>query len=212
MSQIEIIQTCRKYSGLPNECLADLWLACEGTEDLPGAAVECGVCAGGSGAALWHASGGKRDLWLFDSFEGMPAPTPEDGGRAYCQYEYRTQKPEGWNVGSIENVRKVLELVGAPKKLTHIVKGWFADTLPKYASKIGPIAALHLDADFYAPTKIALRYLYPLVISGGVVIVDDYGGWQGCKQAVDEFIQERQIQYLRALTGSVVMWIKDGEI
>jgi O-methyltransferase len=149
MEQVEIIQICKRFSGLPTQGLADLWTACERTGNLEGAVVECGVLNGGAGAALWHAAGARRHLWLFDSFAGMPEPTEQDGGRAGCQYTYRTARPEGWNIGEIKTVKRVLSLVKVPRKLTHIIKGWFSETLPGTVDAIWAIVANHLYAEFY---------------------------------------------------------------
>jgi O-methyltransferase len=74
----------------------------------------------------------------------------------------------------------------------HLVKGWFADTLPK--REIVPIALLHLDCDLYESVKLCLEQLYDDVIKGGCIVIDDYGCWEGCQKAVNEFIERRNLK------------------
>lgn len=152
---------------------------------VPGDIVECGVWNGGTAAVL--ASAGMTDigrrLWLFDSFEGLPEPTQVDGERA--------KSYEGKLVASVVRVQEVLSQVGAPLDRVEIVKGWFEDTFPTV--EIPQIALLHVDADWYASVKLALERFYDAVQPGGYIVFDDYGYWQGCKKAVDEFMVDRGV-------------------
>ena len=146
---------------------------------VPGAVVDCGVWNGGS-SVLMSTGAPSRDVWLFDSFEGMPQPTENDGAGA--------RQWVGDARGSIERVQECFARYGRGAPL-HIVKGWFEETLPHHRSEIGPIALLHVDADFYEGMRLALETLYPLVSPGGFIAIDDYGhrGFPGVKIAVDEF-------------------------
>jgi hypothetical protein len=76
----------------------------------------------------------------------------------------------------------------------HFVKGKVEDTIP--ASTPDRIAILRLDTDWYASTRHELEHLYPLLAPGGVLIIDDYGHWEGCRQAVDEYFASRNLQVL----------------
>lgn len=163
---------------------------------LNGAFVECGTWKGGVAAVMAviaHRYGDSRKTWYFDSFEGMPEPTQED------------KKNDGKR-GGVEDlagdvlkasVSDVEEVVFEKLKLSRenniIVKGWFQDTLPQKKKEIGPIAILRLDGDWYESTKVCLEELYDQVVSGGYVIIDDYGAWAGCKQAIHEFFDKRGI-------------------
>jgi hypothetical protein len=153
-------------------------------QGVPGAFVECGTCNGGSGAILAHvAARDRRPVWLFDSFEGLPEPAPEDGESA-----------AGWKgqcLGQEAMVEQVLKRVDARIDDVHIVKGWFEDTLA--SAPTGPIAVLHLDGDWYESTRQILNTLYDRVDPRGFLLVDDYGHWPGCKRAVDEFFAERRL-------------------
>lgn len=199
LSQEAIIANTLQFSMLKAVGLRTLFDNCAPSLGLPGAAVECGVCAGGSAAVLWHAAGARRDLWLFDSFQGMPEPTLPDGGRAFAQYQAR----KNWNKADVATVQRALNAVGVPSEMVHIIPGWFKDTIPSTAPQIGLIAVLHLDGDFYESTMTALVHLYPLVVPGGVIIVDDYYSWMGCKKAVDE--------YRAGLAGDKITWIGCGQ-
>ena len=83
------------------------------------------------------------------------------------------------------------------------------DTLPRDSSRIESIAILRLDGDWYASTKVCLDHLYDKVVSGGFVIVDDYGYYEGCKKAVDEFIEERGLEvFLSQVDSGCVYWTR----
>jgi O-methyltransferase len=159
--------------------------------DVPGAIVECGVWNGGSAAVLAQAArdhGEERDVWLFDSWEGLPEPDDID------TTVLGTRREKGWNLGSEDAVRELFfrRLTFDPARV-HLVKGWFEETLPRFRAAAGPISLVHLDGDWYRSTRIALEQLYDLVVPGGIVAVDDYGHWKGARKAVDEFIAERSL-------------------
>jgi O-methyltransferase len=164
---------------------------------LPGAIVECGVYKGGSAAVMTMAASPQRKVWLFDSFEGLPEPTPEDGAMAVEYAGHRAGgalEPIGQCVGPLDVVKELFfrKLALDPARVA-IRQGWFQDTLPAARHEIGPIAVLRLDGDWYDSTRVCLENLYDLVIPGGFVLIDDYGYWEGCRRAVDEFIAARRL-------------------
>jgi O-methyltransferase len=151
---------------------------------MPGDIVECGVYNGGSAAimaALCEKTPVSRSVWLFDSFEGLPKPTDKDGDEAPAY--------EGWCHGDLSKVKEVLRKLRIPESRIHIVKGWFRDTFPKV--EIPKIAILHIDADWYESVKLCLEKFYDSVQPGGYIVLDDYGDWQGCRIATDEFLKKR---------------------
>lgn len=148
-------------------------------KQIRGALVECGVWRGGC-SALMAWVGRPRKSWLFDSFEGLPQPGPLDGLEA--------TEFAGKVIASEENAREVLAKVGVDAEIR---KGWFDSTVPAASREIGPIAVLRLDGDWYESTKVCLENLYDLVSPGGVVIIDDYDRWPGCRAAVAEFMAKR---------------------
>ena len=183
------------------ERLATLWQQVRYLDryGIDGALVECGTWRGGSVGmmALAHLAAcptADRRLHLFDSFEGLPEPTAKDGTKA-------AQYASGRTTGALERIdactapleenRALLEgAIGYPSELLTYHQGWFQETVPVAAPSLGPIALLRLDGDWYESTVVCLEHLYPLVPPGGVVVIDDYGHWEGARRAVDEFIAE----------------------
>lgn len=167
---------------------------------IPGAYVECGVWKGGCGALMAYQSEhskASREIWLFDSFEGLPEPSPIDGKEAISLAKGRSSgnlKSIDECKASEDEVKRLLfEILRLQKDQIHIEKGWFQNTLPKTRSQIGTIAILRLDGDWYESTKCCLENLYDLVSLGGFVILDDYGFWEGSRKAVHDFFQERDL-------------------
>ena len=170
-------------------------------EQIPGDVVECGVCNGGSAAILAHfatRSSLERTVWLLDSFQGMPETTEEDGEEA--------QERIGREVGSPERVREVLRLVDADTSLVRIVPGWFQETIPTL--RISQIALLNIDADWYESVKLCLESFFDLVVPGGFTSLDDYGHWPGCRKAVDEFFESRQLPYKLQRVDYTARWFQ----
>ncbi|MGQ9523366.1 MAG: TylF/MycF/NovP-related O-methyltransferase [Armatimonadota bacterium] len=164
---------------------------------IQGALVECGVARGGSSALMaltCVALRQRRKLWLFDSFEGLPDPTIEDflPGTNATGAHIRPL-PRGSCLGTIEQVQDLFfrKFRIDPRDVT-MVKGWFQDTLPSNRNRIGDIAVLRIDADWYESTKCCLENLYDSVVPGGYVIIDDYCSCYGAKKATDEFLNSRK--------------------
>ncbi len=160
---------------------------------IPGDIAECGVWRGGSmmivARLLLAAGDTSRQLWLYDTFEGMPPPTGEDrsfdGQTAAMQLD-REEKGTGiWCHASLGDVQANLASTGYPMERIHLVQGKVEDTLPQNLP--AAIALLRLDTDWYESTRHELIHLYPLLQTRGVLIIDDYGHWQGARKAVDEY-------------------------
>jgi O-methyltransferase len=154
-----------------------------------GSFVECGVRNGGSAAVIAAAArkNKQRHVWLFDSWEGLPEPEERDiAGNP-------EEAKRGLGLGYEEKVKEIIfNRLGLGNARIHLVKGWFTDTLPK--PEIGEIALLHLDCDLYQSVKYCLETLYDDVIEGGCIVIDDYGYWSSCNDAVDEFIKNRNLK------------------
>ncbi len=162
---------------------------------VPGDLVECGVWKGGSmvvvAETLLQLGKADRDLWLYDTFEGMPEP-----GDADVQYDDVTAADrlaaagirvgETWGAVGVEEVRATLLATGYPKGRIHLIKGMVEQTIPARVPEA--IALLRLDTDWYASTRHEMEQLYPRLESRGVLIVDDYGHWKGSRKAVDEYL------------------------
>lgn len=166
---------------------------------IPGDIVECGVWKGGSMMAIARSllrnKDSSRQLYLFDTFEGMSEPTAIDvdyyGKRAE---EFMGTGELDFVVVSIEDVQRAVWSTGYPKEMTHFVKGKVEDPLPAQAPNF--IALLRLDTDWYESTRHALVHLFPRLAKGGVLIIDDYGHWLGAKKATDKYINANNLSVL----------------
>ncbi|NEB99768.1 TylF/MycF/NovP-related O-methyltransferase [Streptomyces anulatus] len=181
--------------------------------NIPGSIVECGVWRGGSMQAcartLLAAGETERDLYLFDTYEGMTPPTAEDlrrdGRPAQELLDAQGKDRPIWAVASLEDVQAGFDTVPYPKERVHYVRGRVEDTVPGQAPE--QISILRLDTDWYASTKHELEHLYDRLVPGGVLLIDDYGYWQGSRQAVDEFLDKtgEQLLLLRMDEGRIAV-------
>jgi hypothetical protein len=161
---------------------------------IPGDFVECGVWRGGSSmaAALALKAFGdtSRTLYLYDTFEGMSEPTDKDklaDGTSASAILAGDQKGTGfWCYASLEDVTANLRSTGYPEDKLVFVKGRVEDTIPARIPE--KMAILRLDTDWYESTAHELLHLYPRLTRHGVLIIDDYGHWQGARTAVDEYL------------------------
>jgi len=138
----------------------------------------------------------KRDLYLFDTFEGMSEPTTNDSDYSGKQASELLLDDPGFRCADapLEFVKGVLLETGYPKERTHFVKGKVEEAIP--ASAPDSIALLRLDTDWYESTKHELVHLFPRLSHNGVIIIDDYGHWKGSRQACDEYFAENRIPIL----------------
>ena len=167
-----------------------------------GALVECGVWRGGSMMAialtLLRLGVTDRELYLFDTFEGMTEPGDQDvkhtGERAAEVLAGASRDSHDWAIAPLDQVREAVLGLGYPEEKIHFVEGRVEDTLPAAAPP--EIALLRLDTDWYSSTKHELVHLYPRLAPGGVLIIDDYAYWQGARRAVDEYLGENGVSLL----------------
>jgi O-methyltransferase len=166
--------------------------------DIPGSIVECGVWRGGSmmAAALRLIRKGdkERDLYLYDTFSGLTTPSEHDrragdGRLAEAILAERDPSQSGniWCVAGLADVQANLARTNYPAEKCHYVEGPVEETIPS-RGPLGPIAILRLDTDWYQSTLHELNHLYTQIVPGGVLIIDDYGFWEGARKAVDEFL------------------------
>jgi hypothetical protein len=141
----------------------------------------------------------SRRLLLYDTFAGMTRPTDADrdpAGEAAMK-RWTAEQQEGFNTwcyAPIEEVRRNVLSTGYPEGLIELVKGDVEQTIPARIPE--RIALLMLDTDWYASTRHELQHLFPLLVSRGVLIIDDYGHWSGAKKAVDEYFRESGVSLL----------------
>lgn len=195
---VETVRRVRRHTMTTPRRIAALCDAVEYLvrDDVPGAIAECGVWRGGSMMAaaltLLRLDAADRDIYLYDTFRGMPPPSEADTFSAYDGYSpmrhwRRRQRGEvnRWHYVPAEDVRAAMLSTGYPAERVHLVEGKVEDTLPAHAP--GRLALLRLDTDWYESTRHEMEQLYPRLSDGGVLIVDDYGHYKGARRAVDEF-------------------------
>ena len=206
----EILEVIRPYTMVGEARLLSLYQLARQVcaEDLPGNFVECGVAAGGSSALLAAViarhSRRPRRLFSFDTFSGMPEASALD------THKGENAADSGWGAGtcaapeaSLREVCRRLEV----EQLVEPVAGFFADTLPAHRDRIGPIAMLHMDGDWYSSTRDILQNLFDQITPGARIQIDDYGYWDGCSQAVHEFERERGLKFQTNVIDETGVWL-----
>lgn len=221
------IDAVRPFTMVSKSGLMSLWdqvRYCEARQ-LPGVFIECGVWKGGACALmalanLRHATS-RRHIHLFDAFSEICQPDPAvDGERALREVEQWAGIPRGritgalrsmpgfynhkGGPGELEQVRRLLERdIGYPPEYLHYHVGWFQDTLPQVEAEIDDVALLRLDGDYYASTHICLEHLAQKVVPGGFTVFDDYGAYEGCRRAVDNFLSATAQGYLHRVDQNI---------
>ncbi|MEL6161086.1 MAG: TylF/MycF/NovP-related O-methyltransferase [Cyanobacteria bacterium J06623_5] len=172
--------------------------------NIEGAMVECGVWKGGSSMAMAYAlqavGNRERELYLYDTFAGMSAPSDEDvsihGQDAKQKFSAvkLAEDESDWCLSPLDEVKENLNRTGYPANKVHYVQGKVEDTIP--GTIPDEIAILRLDTDWYESTKHEMEHLFPRLKPSGVLILDDYGHWEGARKAVDEYIANNNVRIL----------------
>jgi O-methyltransferase len=179
---------------------------------ISGAFSECGVWKGGSSMlvayTLLKAGVTDRKIILYDTFEGMTKPGINDGQFEKEEWERNKidDRKNNWCLASIEEALSNMSSTGYPKENIELIKGRVEDTIPMHSPS--QIALLRLDTDWYEPTKHELIHLFPLIEKKGVLIIDDYGGWQGARKATDEYFAGSDYTFLHRIDWTGRMLIK----
>ncbi|MFO0765100.1 MAG: TylF/MycF/NovP-related O-methyltransferase [Patescibacteria group bacterium] len=189
------VQACKPFTMTSMERLLVLDEAADYVtrQRIDGAIVECGVWRGGSSMmmakSLMRRGDQSREVYLYDTYEGMSEPTADDvslhGSAAEKKYDSTIKDGHSdWCYASIEDVTSNMKSTGydAAKPFR---ERQAEDTIP--ATVPEKIAILRLDTDWYESTKHEMEQLYPRLVPGGVLIIDDYGHWQGAKKAIEEY-------------------------
>lgn len=202
----EVIGRVRPYTMTSAErlnalCQAVRYVSANG---IAGDVVECGVWRGGSTLAvahMLHAAGDtERTLWMYDTFEGMSAPTVHDrdpsgaSARDLLQNERKSADSVLWCCASLDDVKQNMQTASYPSSRIRFVQGKVEETLS--VTVPDKIALLRLDTDWYESTKAEMEVLFPRLVPGGVLIIDDYGHWQGARKAIDEYLATHNVPML----------------
>lgn len=195
---IAVVHAVKPYTKTSRERILAMIRAVQhvAEHDVPGAIVECGVYKGGSmmaaALALLEMKRQDRDLYLFDTFEGMGQPTETDVNVKGLNAMEERKVREEWSRCPLAAVQAALSKIPYDSTRIYYVKGMVEETVPAQAPD--EIALLRLDTDWYESTLHELEHLYPRLVSGGILIIDDYGHWHGAKKATDEFIQRHGLK------------------
>jgi Macrocin-O-methyltransferase (TylF) len=194
----------QKLTYLEEEALRDLTKVALDLEQqgIEGAIIEAGCALGGSAIALAATKNSQRELSIYDVFGMIPPPSEEDDQDIHDRYaEIKAGKSEGINgdryYGYEDNLynkvyQSFCQFGFAPEDNNiHLVKGLFQDTM-KFDR---PIAIAHIDCDWYDSVMTCLHQIVPNLVVGGVLVIDDYNAWSGCRKAIDQYFQGLQSKY-----------------
>lgn len=201
---MEIFHKSRPFSMTSKPVMYELYKSVEyiSKAGLDGDFVECGVWKGGSCILAALAARGfgdiARSLWLYDTYQGMTKPTDADvdfSGAQARDYIDQYGDDGKWCYAGLEEVKQNFKTAGLSVSNPHFVVGDVLETLKEELPE--NISLLRLDTDWYESTLMELEILYPRLVTGGILIIDDYGCWQGARKAVDEYFSERNIFFQR---------------
>lgn len=203
----DIYFSCKDYTMTSPERMYALYCSVNNIllNNIKGDFVECGVWRGGSAMLIAKILVKKgiqdRKIFLYDTFEGMSKPTSQDIDLNGSTADYLLKKnilnktTSVWCLADINDVRANLLSTDFPKENTIYIQGKVENTIPDKLPS-GKIALLRLDTDWYESTYHELVNLYPILSENGILIIDDYGHWEGCRKAVDRYFTENNINLL----------------
>jgi len=201
---LQIYRKCRLYTLTEDRKLMSLYASVNyiNENNIDGDFVECGVWRGGCCMLMalsqlkYKSMADKRRIYLYDTFYGMTEPGEKDPWYAYFF--------KGLGAISADEVKRNMRSTGYPEQNVVLVQGDVLETIP--AKEIPrKISLLRLDTDFYESTKHEMEQLFPLISRGGVLIIDDYYSFAGARKAVDEYIEQNNIniQFQDVVTGVI---------
>lgn len=211
-----IIETCGKYSMTPE---IRMYVLCQAIKyiknnNLEGDFVECGTWKGGNIILFQKFNlllNLNKKIYGFDTFEGMTEPSDSDKRKNIPAKKIAVilgiKKMQDWCYSSYEEVLKNISDNTIINNI-NLIKGKVEDTLLNEKNLPKKISILRLDTDWYASTKIELEVLYKRLVNGGVLIIDDYGDWEGARKAVDEYFKNQNI-WLHYVDSSCRFLIKN---
>ena len=157
--------------------------------------IEAGCALGGSTIMIGQTKAQSRPLYVYDTFGQIPPPTEHDGSDIHSRYKkiksgnskgIKNDPYYGYEKNLLEKVRHNLKRFDLTQKdQISLIKGLFKDTL-----KIkNPVAFAHIDCDWYDSVMNCLEQIEPRISRGGILIIDDYYDWSGCRSAVDTYFK-----------------------
>jgi hypothetical protein len=188
-----------KLTYLSDRKLASLANTCSAIEEarLPGAFIEAGCALGGSAILIATVKDSERPFFVYDVFGMIPPPTAEDTRDVHDRYQTIVEgnsvgidgdKYYGYQDNLYDVVQGNLRRFGIEpeEQSVALIKGLVQDTM--HIDQ--PVAFAHVDVDWYEPVSTCLRRIFPRLVEGGSIILDDYHDWGGCRKATDEYLRE----------------------
>lgn len=198
----ELYELCRPYTMTSTERMYALYQSMRYVLDagIEGAFVECGVWRGGSSMLMAQMLANRgisdREIWLYDTFEGMTEPSEHDvahdgqsADEMMVEEGYDEAGKSNWCHADLVDVQSNIGRTSYEFSKVAFIEGMVEETMPASMPE-GPIALLRLDTDWYDSTKHELIHLYPKLVNRGVLVIDDYGFWEGARKAVDEYFAD----------------------
>lgn len=201
----DLIHLVKNYSMTPKIRIYNLLQALRHLKikKIEGDYVECGVWKGGNillfKKFLENEDTSKRNIYAFDTFEGMTVPDKNDfeistnNTAIKLLQKDKNKETNVWGICSLDQVKRNISKHTKDLKNIYFVKGAVEKTLNESKNIPEKISLLRLDTDWYQSTRKELEVLYEKVSSGGIIIIDDYGHWGGSRKAVDEFFSDKYV-------------------
>ena len=180
---------------------------------LPGLFLEAGCALGGSAILIASLKSPARPLAIYDVFGMIPSPTEDDPPEVHARYRTIVEGESvgiggdvyyGYEPDLYEVVKSNLSRFGIDREArsVELVRGLLQETM--HISQ--PVAFAHIDVDWYDPVLTCLERIFPNLVVGGSVILDDYADWGGCRKATDEYLQQVNGQFeLDQTAGSLTI-------
>jgi asparagine synthase (glutamine-hydrolysing) len=189
---------------LEDEALNDLFERIQGLErgGVSGIVIEAGCAWGGSAIVIASAKSRARPFYVFDVFGMIPPPSEQDGADVHRRYKeiknglsagLNGRKYYGYEANLFDQVIDNFRRHGLPidENEIRLVQGLFQDTLDIQE----PVAFAHIDGDWYESVRTCLERIAPHLVRGGVIVIDDYDAWSGCRKAVNEYFEDKRDSY-----------------
>jgi asparagine synthase (glutamine-hydrolysing) len=195
----------KKLTYLSDQRLTSILKTCQSINEsnLSGIFLEAGCALGGSAILIASSKNAKRPLFIYDVFGMIPPPTENDTEDVHNRYKIIVEgkshgiggdKYYGYQENLYEVVKSNLESFGinCEEQSVSLIKGMVQNTM-----KIDqPVAFAHVDVDWYEPVMTCLQRVFPKLVVGGSIILDDYHDWGGCRKATDEYLRGVQGQFI----------------
>lgn len=171
-------------------------------ESLDGDLIEAGCALGGSAIVIATGKSPQRSFYIYDVFGMIPPPSKQDDADVHERYNIimngasqgiNGDRYYGYEENLYENVVDNFRQHGVPieENNTYLIKGLYEKTM--HIKR--PIALAHIDCDWYESVMTCLQRITPFLVRGGVLVIDDYYTWSGCKKAVDTFFNDKLDKY-----------------